>query len=308
MLDLARHAEVGVATVATGSRAPQHGPASPRGDLHPHRPRPGATQKISVGSGGVMLPNNSPLVIAEHSARSKRSNTGRIDLGVGRRARHGPRTARALLRKLSDSEENSRAHVAELLAYFEPRARGRPCAPPGEGLRVPVCFWVRASTRQLARAARPPFAFAIALPPTTSYPDSKIYGASSARPHISGVLRYGGVNRHRGGLGRRGATLFTSLQQASSICVAEGGELPPPSKVSRGTLTNRAGRKQVTRSATRSSARRRRPARAVGLHRTTRLTTHVDRPNLRPHAPSAHSKLAAKCAKFGRGRGRAIGT
>src|SRR5438445_965 len=87
----------------------------------------GKTSTIRVGSGGVMLPNHSPLVIAEQFGTLETLSPGRIDLGVGRAPGSDELAARAL--RYDTSEDNFPRQVAELLAYLEP-------ARPGQRLRA----------------------------------------------------------------------------------------------------------------------------------------------------------------------------
>src|SRR5690348_1329435 len=97
----------------------------------------GATSTIRVGSGGVMLPNHAPLVIAEQFGTLETLYPGRIDLGVGRAPGSDGLAAHALRYKAV--EENFPRSVAELLAYLAPAGAGqRLMAYPGEGTNVPV--------------------------------------------------------------------------------------------------------------------------------------------------------------------------
>jgi luciferase family oxidoreductase group 1 len=119
----------------------------------------GATGRIRVGAGGVMLPNHSPLVIAEQFGTLEALHPGRIDLGLGRAPGSDQATARALRRNLESDPDQFPHDVIELLAYFEGRAPVR--AVPGEGHRVPV--WILGSSlfgAQLAAMLGLPYAFA----------------------------------------------------------------------------------------------------------------------------------------------------
>ena len=89
----------------------------------------GGTTTIRVGSGGIMLPNHAPLVIAEQFGTLESLYPGRIDLGLGPRARHRPATARALRRDLATAADKFPQDVVELQAYFGPPSRARRCAP-----------------------------------------------------------------------------------------------------------------------------------------------------------------------------------
>src|ERR1700709_266884 len=78
------------------------------------------TKTIRVGAGGVMLPNHSPLVIAEQFGTLESLYPGRIDLGLGRAPGSDQRTARALRRNLAETADNYPQDVQELQAYFAP--------------------------------------------------------------------------------------------------------------------------------------------------------------------------------------------
>jgi luciferase family oxidoreductase group 1 len=78
----------------------------------------GGTSKIRVGAGGIMLPNHSPLVIAEQFGTLESLFPGRIDLGLGRAPGSDHITARALRRNLSSDPEQFPQDVLELMAYF----------------------------------------------------------------------------------------------------------------------------------------------------------------------------------------------
>src|ERR1700691_5265712 len=114
------------------------------------------TSTIRVGSGGVMLPNHPPLVIAEQFGTLETLYPGRIDLGLGRAPGPDELAARAL--PYDTAEENFPRQVAELLAYLAPSGPGqRLVAFPGEGTRVPV--WLLGSSTYSAQ-----FAAALGLP------------------------------------------------------------------------------------------------------------------------------------------------
>ena len=122
----------------------------------------GGTTTIRVGSGGVMLPNHSPLVVAEQFGTLESLFPGRIDLGLGRAPGTDPRTTLALRRDRASADESFPRDVAELQAYFAPAAPGQAVrAVPGAGLRVPI--WLLGSSlfsAQLAADLGLPFAFA----------------------------------------------------------------------------------------------------------------------------------------------------
>src|SRR5262245_43009170 len=125
-----------------------------------------STSEIRVGSGGVMLPNHSPLVVAEQFGTLEGLHPGRIDLGIGRAPGTDPVTA-ALLRRGPDpiDVEDFPRHLTELLAFFDGPVRangyGAITATPGAGLRPEV--WLLGSSDYSAQAAGMlglPFSFA----------------------------------------------------------------------------------------------------------------------------------------------------
>jgi luciferase family oxidoreductase group 1 len=122
----------------------------------------GGTRRIRVGSGGVMLPNHSPLVVAEQFGTLASLYPGRIDLGLGRAPGTDMMTARALRRDIATSGDEFPQDVQELQSYFapaEPKRRIR--AVPGAGIEVPI--WLLGSSlfsAQLAAMLGLPFAFA----------------------------------------------------------------------------------------------------------------------------------------------------
>jgi len=120
------------------------------------------TTTLRVGSGGVMLPNHSPLVVAEQFGTLESLFPGRIDLGLGRAPGTDPRTTLALRRDRASADESFPRDVAELQHYFAPAVPGQAVrAVPGAGLRVPI--WLLGSSlfsAQLAASLGLPFAFA----------------------------------------------------------------------------------------------------------------------------------------------------
>ena len=131
-----------------------------------------ATSTLRVGSGGVMLPNHSPLVIAEQFATLEALHPGRIDLGLGRAPGTDQVTARALRRVQAvggrDAADTFPDDVVELIQYLLPRegAPGHPAAVPGSGYLPEV--WLLGSSlfsAQLAGMIGLPFSFAYHFAP-----------------------------------------------------------------------------------------------------------------------------------------------
>lgn len=121
----------------------------------------GATERMRIGSGGVMLPNHAPLVIAEQFGTLDALYPGRIDLGLGRAPGSDQATAYALRRTLHSSGEEFPEQVAELRSYFDPQPNARVRAFPGEGQDIPI--WLLGSSgfsAQLAAQQGLPFSFA----------------------------------------------------------------------------------------------------------------------------------------------------
>src|SRR5262249_34621324 len=119
------------------------------------------TRTLRVGAGGVMLPNHSPLVIAEQSGTLEALYPGRIDLGLGRAPGTDPATAHALRRDLATDPDRFPEDVLELMSYFEPRPGQAIRAVPGAGTPVPI--YILGSSlfgAQVAAALGLPFAFA----------------------------------------------------------------------------------------------------------------------------------------------------
>ena len=122
----------------------------------------GGTQTIRVGSGGIMLPNHAPLVVAEAFGTLAELYPGRIDLGLGRAPGTDQYTMRALRRHNTESAEDFPREVAELQSYLAPaREDQRITANPGAGTQVPI--WLLGSSlfsAQLAAQMGLPYAFA----------------------------------------------------------------------------------------------------------------------------------------------------
>jgi luciferase family oxidoreductase group 1 len=192
----------------------------------------GGTKTIRVGSGGIMLPNHAPLVIAEQFGTLESLYGGRIDLGLGRAPGTDQRTACALRRDLGASAENFPRDVMELQALLGPLQPNQAVrAVPGAGLRVPI--WLLGSSTfsaQLAAMLGLPFAFASHFAPAELMRALDTY---RSRFQPSQQLRepYAmvGVNVFAANTDAEAQRLFTSLQQ-QFISLRRGapGPLPPP--------------------------------------------------------------------------------
>ena len=140
----------------------------------------GGTEHIRIGSGGIMLPNHAPLVIAEQFGTLEALFPGRIDLGIGRAPGTDQTTAYALRRNLQGDVNQFPRDVLELLGYFEPEVPGQKVrAVPGEGLQVPV--WILGSSlfgAQLAASLGLPYAFASHFAPADMMEAIAVYRRS----------------------------------------------------------------------------------------------------------------------------------
>jgi luciferase family oxidoreductase group 1 len=174
------------------------------------------TSRIRVGSGGVMLPNHSPLVIAEQFGTLESLYPGRIDLGLGRAPGTDQRTALALRRDALRSGDAFPQDLEELQNYFHPSSPGQAVrAIPGEGLTVPI--WLLGSSTfsaQLAASLGLPFAFAWHFAPEALFAALEVY-RETFRPSAALKQSYFmiGVNVFAAETDREAERLFTSLQQ-----------------------------------------------------------------------------------------------
>jgi luciferase family oxidoreductase group 1 len=138
-----------------------------------------ATERLRVGSGGVMLPNHAPLVVAEQFGMLEALHPGRIDLGIGRAPGTDPRTAAALRRSVDGlSSEDFPEHLAQLRGFFRGDVPGL-MAVPAEGNEPPL--WLLGSSgysAQLAGLLGLPFAFAHHFSAANTLPALALYRAS----------------------------------------------------------------------------------------------------------------------------------
>ncbi|HEX3160503.1 MAG TPA: LLM class flavin-dependent oxidoreductase [Gemmatimonadaceae bacterium] len=134
------------------------------------------TRTIRVGAGGIMLPNHSPLVIAEQFGTLARLFPGRIDLGLGRAPGTDQLTVRAL-RRSPAAAEHFPQDVQELQAFFAPAAQHQPIqAVPAAGTEVPL--WILGSSHfgaMLAAELGLPYAFASHFAPDLLLPALELY-------------------------------------------------------------------------------------------------------------------------------------
>ena len=192
----------------------------------------GGTSTIRVGAGGIMLPNHSPLVIAEQFGTLEALYPGRIDLGLGRAPGSDPAAARAMRKNLGTDPDEFPQDVIELLRYFAPADAGqRVIAVPGVGLQVPL--WILGSSlfgAQVAAALGLPFAFASHFAPAMMMQAVEIYrarfrpSAQLERPHV--ML---GFNIFGADTDVQARLLATSMKQAFvNLRSGHPTQLPPP--------------------------------------------------------------------------------
>lgn len=175
------------------------------------------TSTIRVGAGGIMLPNHSPLTVAEQFGTLESLFPGRIDLGLGRAPGSDQATARALRRTLNSDPDAFPQDVLELLAYFGPVQEGqRVQAVPGQGLNVPL--WILGSSlfgAQVAAALGLPFAFASHFAPAQLLHAFEIYRARfKPSQYLDKPYAMAGYNVFAADTDEEAKLLVTSMQQA----------------------------------------------------------------------------------------------
>ncbi len=190
------------------------------------------TSTIRVGSGGVMLPNHVPLMVAEQFGTLESLYPGRIDLGLGRAPGTDMMTARALRRDMTDSGDRFPQDVVELQMYFEePEPNQRIRAVPGAGLKVPL--WLLGSSlfsAQLAAMLGLPFAFASHFAPDMLMEALAIYRARF-EPSATLDKPYAmvAVNLFAADTEAEARRIYSSAQQQfASLRRGTPGKLPPP--------------------------------------------------------------------------------
>jgi luciferase family oxidoreductase group 1 len=230
-LDLARHAErLGYTRYWVAEHHGMPGIASAATSVVIGHVAAG-TSTIRVGAGGIMLPNHSPLVIAEQFGTLEALHPGRIDLGLGRAPGSDQATARAMRRNLSSDPDEFPRDVMELMDFMSDHPQQRVLAVPGIGARVPV--WILGSSlfgAQLAAHLGLPFAFASHFAPAQMMDAIEIYRArfkpsqQLAAPYV--MLGY---NVFASDTDEEAAVLATSQQQSFvNLRTGRPGRLPPP--------------------------------------------------------------------------------
>jgi luciferase family oxidoreductase group 1 len=175
-----------------------------------------ATNKIRVGSGGVMLPNHAPLVVAEQFGTLDALYPGRIDLGLGRAPGGDFQTMRALRRDLHQTGDEFPELLEELRTYLGPTKPGQVVkAIPGQGSNVPITLLGSSGfSAQLAASLGLPFAFAAHFAPEYLLAASRMYrelfrpSEVLSRPHLMVAVQV--IAAETDAAARR---LFTTPQQ-----------------------------------------------------------------------------------------------
>lgn len=191
----------------------------------------GGTKRIRVGAGGIMLPNHSPLQVAEQFGTLASLYPDRIDLGLGRAPGTDQPTARAL-RRYFDSADQFPQDVRELLHYFEPAQKGQAVrAVPGAGIPVPV--WLLGSSlfsARLSAAMGLPFAFASHFAPDAMDEALAVYRREfRTSQYLQAPYAVLGLNVVASDSEAEAKRLFTTQQQ-SFVNLRRGlpGLIPPP--------------------------------------------------------------------------------
>ena len=192
----------------------------------------GKTNSIRVGSGGIMLPNHAPLVVAEQFGTLEALYPGRIDLGLGRAPGGDFHTMRALRRSLQQSGDDFPELLEELRTYLGPvRPNQAVKAIPGQNSNVPVTLLGSSLfSAQLAARLGLPFAFAAHFAPELLYAAAEVYhrtfqpGETLSKPYMMV-----GVQVIAAETDREARRLFTTPQQRFLRLIrSQPVELLPP--------------------------------------------------------------------------------
>jgi len=191
----------------------------------------GGTSTIRVGAGGIMLPNHSPLVIAEQFGTLESLYPGRIDLGLGRAPGSDQATSRAIRRDLASDAREFPQDVQELADYFAGSSRQPVRAVPGAGLTVPL--WILGSSlygAQVAAAFGLPYAFASHFAPAQMMQAIAVYRAQfRPSPQLAAPYVMLGFNVFAADTSEEARFRATSMQQAFiNLRSGRPAQLPPP--------------------------------------------------------------------------------
>jgi len=192
----------------------------------------GATERIRVGSGGVMLPNHAPLVVAEQFGTLEAMYPGRIDLGLGRAPGGDAYTMRALRRDLGQTGDDFPELLEELRTYLGPVRPGQVVrAFPGQGSQVPITLLGSSVySAQLAARLGLPFAFAAHFAPDYLMAAAELYREQfKASEELSAPHLMIGVQVIAADTDRAARRLFTTPQQRFLRLIRnQAVELLPP--------------------------------------------------------------------------------
>jgi luciferase family oxidoreductase group 1 len=192
----------------------------------------GGTTTLRVGSGGIMLPNHAPLVVAEQLGTLATLYPGRIDLGLGRAPGSDQVTAQAIRGSRFGGAQDFPRDIQQLQTYFSAaNSTGQVRAIPGEGLEIPM--WILGSSTDsayLAAALGLPYAFASHFAPTQLLAALDIYrqnfrpSAALAEPYVMAC-----VNVVAADTDAEAQWLSTSLKQFMlGVIKGKPAPLPPP--------------------------------------------------------------------------------
>ena len=192
----------------------------------------GNTRKIRVGSGGIMLSNHAPVVIAEQFGTLESLYPGRIDLGLGRAPGTDRPATLALRRTLNNDGEEFPEQLEELRFFFrQPAENQKVQAVPGAGLNIPI--WLLSSSgfsAQLAGILGLPFAFAAHFSPEYTLPSLNLYrqtfqpSADLQKPYAMVALNIIAAETDQE------AEFLATSQYQSFLNLVRGkpGKIPPP--------------------------------------------------------------------------------
>jgi len=198
-----------------------------------------ATSTMRIGSGGIMLPNHSPLVIAEQFGTLDALYPGRIDLGLGRAPGSDQRVAQALRRALNTDPNEFPRDVMELQSYFADDGKTGITATPGAGADIQL--YILGSSlygAQVAAALGLPYAFASHFAPQALDEALKIYrdqfqpSVALDKPYVMAAFNIIGADSDE-----KAEYLATSMQQSFvRLRTGNPGQMPPPVRGYRDTL------------------------------------------------------------------------
>jgi luciferase family oxidoreductase group 1 len=190
------------------------------------------TERITIGAGGIMLPNHAPLMVAEQFGTLAALHPGRVELGLGRAPGSDQLTMRAMRRNLLADDDQFPRDVVELMGYFRAAEPGqRLQAVPGAGLDVPI--WILGSSlfgAQLAAILGLPFAFASHFAPAAMMQAITIYRERfQPSPQLAAPRVMLGATVVAADTDDEARYLFSSLQQATlNNRTGRPTRVPPP--------------------------------------------------------------------------------